>query len=48
MAKPHPTTKILSHAARRRGDRVAARGASHVLAIGRPFDSDRVIVCVIF
>ena len=22
--------------------------ASHVLAIGRPFDSDRVIVCVIF
>jgi len=48
MAKPHPTTKILSHAARWRGDRVAARGASHVLAIGRPFDSDRVIVCVIF
>src|SRR5262249_23641789 len=25
--KPHPTTKILSHAARRRGGRVAARGA---------------------
>jgi hypothetical protein len=35
-------------AARRRCGGVAARGASHVLAIGRPFDSDRVIVCVIF
>ena len=33
---------------RRIGVKSGASTASHVLAIGRPFDSDRVIVCVIF
>ena len=33
---------------RRIGVKSGVSTASHVLAIGRPFDSDRVIVCVIF